>query len=237
MATSKDLVKIIDTGDNSPVVFEKMGELKGVLNQTPNKAWVKNHPFASGVVYLPIDKVEAMLDMIFQQWRVEILSISQLAQSICCTVRLHYLNPITKEWSYHDGVGAVPLKTNKGATAADLSAIKSDAVATGAPAAKSFAIKDAAEHLGKLFGRDLNRKDTVAYQNLFETKEKELKEAEEAAINEALNTMKDMTDMVELQKFFMHLPKKIMMAETVRAAKDIAKNRILKASKGVNDEN
>ena len=237
MATSKDLVKIIDTGDNSPIVFEKMGELKGVLNQNPSKVWVKNHPFVKDVVYLPIDKVETMLDMIFQQWRVEVLNINQLAQSICCTVRLHYLNPVTNQWSFHDGIGAVPLKTDKGFSAADLAHIKSDAVAAGAPAAKSFAIKDAAEHLGKLFGRDLNRKDTVAYQNLFETKEKELEEAEEAAINEALNTMKDMTDMVELQKFFMHLPKKIMMAETVRAAKDIAKNRILKVSKGVNDEN
>lgn len=167
MATSKDLVKMVDNGGNSPVVFEKMGELKSVLNQEPNKAWVKNHPYAHGVVYLPIDKVETMLDMIFQQWRVEILSISQLAQSICCTIRLHYLNPITKEWSYHDGVGAVPLKTDKGFSAADLSHIKSDAVATGAPAAKSFAIKDAAEHLGKLFGRDLNRKDAVAYMNLY----------------------------------------------------------------------
>ena len=58
MATSKDLVKLVDTGGNSPVNFEKMGELKSVLNQNPNKAWIKNHPFASGVVYLPIDKVD-----------------------------------------------------------------------------------------------------------------------------------------------------------------------------------
>ena len=147
MATSKDLIKLVENGGNSPVAFEKMGELKSVLNQTPNKAWIKNHPYAKNVVYLPIDKVETMLDMIFQQWKVEVLSISQLAQSICCTVRLHYLNPITKEWSFHDGVGAVPLKTDAGYDAADLAHIKSDAVATGAPAAKSFAIKDAAEHL------------------------------------------------------------------------------------------
>ena len=78
MATSKDLVKLVDNGGNSPVAFEKMGELKSVLNQTPNKAWIKKHPIAKDVVYLPIDKVETMLDMIFQQWRVEILSISQL---------------------------------------------------------------------------------------------------------------------------------------------------------------
>lgn len=231
MATSKDLVTIIDTGDNSPVVFEKMGELKSVLNQNPSKVWVKNHPFIKDVVYLPIDKVETMLDMIFQQWRVEVLNINQLAQSICCTIRLHYLNPITNQWSFHDGIGAVPLKTDKGFSAADLAHIKSDAVAAGAPAAKSFAIKDAAEHLGKLFGRDLNRKDTVAYQNLFNSPEKEAQEQDNKMVNETLSAMKNITDMVELQRFFVHLPRKIMLNETVRAAKDVAKNRIIKNSK------
>ena len=29
------------------------------------------------------------------------------------------------------------------------------------PMAKSYALKDAAEHIGVLFGRDLNRKDTM----------------------------------------------------------------------------
>lgn len=212
MATSKDLVKMVDKGGDSSVVFEEMGELKSVLNQEPNKAWVKNHPFAQGVVYLPIDKVETMLDMIFQQWRVEILSISQLAQSICCTIRLHYLNPITKEWSYHDGVGAVPLKTDKGFSAADLSHIKSDAVATGAPAAKSFAIKDAAEHLGKLFGRDLNRKDAVAYMNLYAPEEtnwkKELGEAK---------------SLDELRKVWNKMPKELQSEKEMIELKDAMK--------------
>lgn len=215
MATSKDLVKMVDNGGDAPLVFEKMGELKSVLNQEPNRAWVKNHPFAQGVLYLPIDKVETMLDMIFQQWRVEILSISQLAQSICCTIRLHYLNPITNEWSYHDGVGAVPLKTDKGFSAADLSHIKSDAVATGAPAAKSFAIKDAAEHLGKLFGRDLNRKDAVAYMNLYATEEtdwkKELVEAE---------------SLDELRKVWNKMPKELQSRGEMIELKNAKKNNL-----------
>jgi ABC-type transporter lipoprotein component MlaA len=32
------------------------------------------------------------------------------------------------------------------------------------PIAKTFAIKDATGHLGKIFGRDLNRKDTIPFQ-------------------------------------------------------------------------
>ena len=35
-----------------------------------------------------------------------------------------------------------------------------------APAAESYAIKDAVEKLGKLFGKDLNRKDSMGYDML-----------------------------------------------------------------------
>ena len=78
MATSKDLVKIVDDGGDSPIVFEKMGELKSVLNQTPNKAWIKNHPFAQGVVYLPIDKVET----IAHECNCDIIITDPLAEDI-----------------------------------------------------------------------------------------------------------------------------------------------------------
>jgi hypothetical protein len=32
------------------------------------------------------------------------------------------------------------------------------------PMAKSYAIKDACDHFGKLFGRDLNRKETMGFE-------------------------------------------------------------------------
>lgn len=165
MTSAKDLIQIID--ENRLVEVSNKDKLREVLNKQPAPAWVKKHPLNDKVDYLPIDKVETMLDAIFQEWRVEIKQVFQLAQSICAIVRLHYLNPATGQWTYHDGTGAVPLKTDKGFSAADLSHIKSDAVSTGAPAAVSFAIKDAADHIGKLFGRDLNRKDTVVMPSLY----------------------------------------------------------------------
>lgn len=165
MTKSTDLVKFMS--EERAVELKDQGELREVLNNNPPSNWVEKHPFASGVVYLPIGKVEHLLDVLFLEWRVEVLSIAQLAQSILCTVRVHYKNPISGEWSFHDGVGAVPLKTDKGFSAADLAHIKSDAVMTGAPAAKSFAVKDAAEHLGDLFGRSLNRKDDLEYKNIY----------------------------------------------------------------------
>lgn len=164
-----------------------------------NQKWLKNHPTAKGVKYLPIDKIEILLDMIFQEWKVEVLNISQLAQSVCATVRVHYKNPITGEWSFHDGVGASPLQTNAGKSAADLANIKNNAVQLAAPAAKSYAIKDAVEHLGKLFGRDINRSDTVGYEFLYAEKE-ELNSASQA--EEFLSKLKNSKNLKELQANF-----------------------------------
>lgn len=174
--TAKDLITLID--EERRVEVSNQDRLREVLNKQPSVNWIKEHPLAKGVKYIPIDKTETLLDAIFQEWRVEIKNVFQLAQSICAIIRLHYKNPITGEWTYHDGTGAVPLKTDKGFTAADLSHIKSDAVATGAPAAVSFAIKDAADHIGKLFGRDLNRKDTITMPSIYKVNVEDAKVGE-----------------------------------------------------------
>ena len=159
---SKEMIKFLDQLDDSQIIeFSKRDELKKALNVNPPKSWVKSNKYANGAEYIPIDKVEALLDCIFQEWQVEIKEVKQLAQSICAIVRLHYKDPINNEWRYHDGVGATPIKTEKDADASDMSKILSSAIQTGAPSAVSYAIKDAADHLGNLFGKNLNRKDTI----------------------------------------------------------------------------
>ena len=176
-------------------------KLKSILNTEVNKKWLKNHPTAKNVKYLPIDKIEILRDMIFQEWRIELLSVSQLAQSVCVTVRVHYKNPITGEWSFHDGVGASPLQTNAGKSAADLANIKNNAVQLAAPAAKSYAIKDAVEHLGKMFGRDINRSDTVGYKFLYESEEEQKKKVEDNS-KELITQLKSSKTLKELQANF-----------------------------------
>lgn len=145
----------------------KNDQLNLLLNQPVPSAWIKDHPFAKNVKYMPIEKVEFLLTRIFQQWRVEVISYNQLFNSVACHVRLHYLNPISGEWQYHDGLGAVGIQTDAGKAASDLTAIKQDAVMKALPAAESYAIKDAAEKLGELFGKNLNRKDTLAFSGAY----------------------------------------------------------------------
>lgn len=166
--SNKTLVKIV--GDE--VQLEKLvqrDQFLQVVNIDPPKDWVKDHPIAKGVKYIPIERIELLLTRIFQEWRVEIKREGQLAQSLYVTVRLHYKDPIDGEWRWQDGTGAAPLKTGKGESAADLSKIKNDAVMTGLPAAESFAVKDAAEKIGRLFGKDLNRRDVAGFTPSYDT--------------------------------------------------------------------
>lgn len=145
----------------------KNDELNLLLNQPVPPKWIKEHPYAKDVKYLPIEKVEFMLTRIFQQWKLEVKSYAQLFNSVAVHVRLHYRNPVNGEWYYQDGLGAVGFQTDKGKLASDLTAIKQDAIMKALPAAESYALKDAAEKLGELFGKNLNRKDTVSFNGAY----------------------------------------------------------------------
>jgi len=144
-------------------------KLNQLLNQEPHKTWIKSHPFVKGLKYIPIERIEWLLTRIFINWWVEVRQTQIMANSIALTIRLHYKDVLSGDWLQMEGVGAAPIQTNKDAGATDFTQIKASAVQIALPAAKSYAIKDAAECIGKLFGKDLNRSDKVGYDNLKNT--------------------------------------------------------------------
>lgn len=161
-----------DEKQNLPTIAELTGDvelalkndqLNLLLNQAPPQNWVKTHPYIKGHNYLPIDKVELMLKRIFKRYRIEITGQGIAFNGVWVTVRLHYQNPIDGVWDYHDGIGAMQLQTKAGTSPADLININNWAISMAFPIAKTLAIKDAADMFGKLFGADLNRKDTLNY--------------------------------------------------------------------------
>ena len=110
----------------------KYNDLNAFLNQPPADEWLKVHPVIkveSGELnekgypvlvplkYVPIERVEWLLTRIFIRWRREILDYKLIANSLVVKVRLHYQLPISLEWDYEDGIGAVPIQTQKGAGA------------------------------------------------------------------------------------------------------------------------
>lgn len=143
----------------------KENELQVLLNQNPKPEWVLVHPILK-IKYMSIERVEYLLSAIFVLWHVEIKSCQLIGNSVVVIVRLYYRNPIDGTMLWQDGIGASPLQTDKGSGAIDFNNLKSGAVMMAAPAAESFAIKDAAEKIGKLFGKDLNRKEEISYNSL-----------------------------------------------------------------------
>lgn len=134
-----------------------------LMNAEPRKDWIQKNKYAGNSSYIPIGIQETLLQKIFKRHRIEILREGTMFNAVYVTVRLHYLHPVTNEWEYHDGTGADQLQTKAGASVADLSSISNNAVQMSLPKAVSYAISDATDHLGKLFGRDLNRKETMAF--------------------------------------------------------------------------
>jgi hypothetical protein len=147
------------------IQLDEINQLNVLLNQQPPEKWLKKHPM-TGHPYLPIDKVEYLLTKLFFQWRAEIKDSKLIGNSVQVTVRLHYFNIVTNEWDWQDGIGACPLQTESKAGAIDFDKLKSAAVMMAAPAAKSYAIKDAAECIGAIFGKSLNRADKTGYDSL-----------------------------------------------------------------------
>lgn len=147
-------------------LVSQQNELNRLLNCEPKKEWVRQHPFASNVTYMPISVIEYLLTSIFVKWRVEIKEVKLVANSCVCIIRLHVQDPVTGEWDWQDGIGATPIQTSKGSPATDFNNVLTDAVMKSAPSAESYAVKDAAEKFGKLFGKDLNRKDFLSYTSL-----------------------------------------------------------------------
>jgi len=155
----------------------KNDALNYLLNQDVPKQWIKKHPILKNKgeahQYLPVERVKLMLTQIFQVWESEIIDYKQLFNSVSVHVRLRVRNPLNGEWITHDGVGAVDVQTKSGASASDLAQIVPSAVMKALPAAASYALKNAAEKLGSIFGGNLQKYDISPFTPLYD---KELKE-------------------------------------------------------------
>ena len=161
----ENLPKLADLLSDIELKAEQ-NDLNILLNAPPNQKWIKDHPFAKGVKYIPIERIEWLLTRIFIRWNVEIKSTQLIANSVVVTIRLYYHDRLSNDTLWQDGIGACPLQTDQGAGAIEFNKIKSNAIMLAAPAAESYAIKDAAEKIGKIFGKDLNRKDEIGYESL-----------------------------------------------------------------------
>ena len=163
-----ELPKLSDLVEDTEMKM-KDNALTVILNQPPPQNWLCKHPTVD-LNYIPIQRVEWLLTSIYGKWFVEVKQVQLLANSVVVTVKLTVTNPVTLEIETQEGVGACPIQTDKGKSATDWNFVKSSGVQIAAPAAETYAIKDAAEKFGKIFGKDLGRKDAIGYETLLKEK-------------------------------------------------------------------
>jgi hypothetical protein len=138
------------------------------LNQPPPQNELSKTPDGKAQT-LSISFVEMKLDEIFLgQWSVENYKTKVVANEVVGECELWVINPITGLQIRRVGAGAIQIMVDKAPDnitgkarnewALDLANKKPNALDLGYPKLKSECVKNAAISLGKIFGRDINRK-------------------------------------------------------------------------------
>lgn len=120
---------------------------------------------------LPISFVEMTLDELFLgQWELSDVHTQQIFNEVVGTGILTVWHPITQRPIKRAGFGAVVITQDKGAAIADFNMTKKkNALDLTYPKLKAEILKNAALSLGKIFGRDINRKSRDTFKPALKT--------------------------------------------------------------------
>jgi hypothetical protein len=120
---------------------------------------------------MPISRVEMLLDtLFFGLWWTENFTTKQVLNEFVGELELVVVHPVTGMQIRRVGAAAIQITQDQGATIAQfMDTKKKNALDLAYPKLKAECVKNAAQSLGKRFGRDINRKaETVAeYSPLF----------------------------------------------------------------------
>ena len=171
-------------------LYKSIENFQAELNKQPAKIDIKSQKLGGkDVGYLPIGLIEKYLDEMFAGlWSIENISYQVVINSIAVSLDLKVFNPVSQVWITRAGVGAVKIQLNKDAKSLDVEQIKADAIQKGLPAAKAFAVKNAAQSLGELFGRNINRDVDTEYFYYSDQSENK-----DELVNEALGLLSSST--------------------------------------------
>lgn len=131
-------------------IKEDIDNFDAVLNSEPKKDWLSSEKIDGKTIYsLPIEKVEFLLSRFFKNVCFEVIQWSEGAKLAEMTVRVNYIDRDGNKM-FQDGVASCVIKGNGMSIA---------------PALKSMAIKDCCHSIGRIFGKDLNRPNTIVKPN------------------------------------------------------------------------
>lgn len=166
---------------------EKQPKLQHVLNREPAKEHIKINKFANNSNYLPISYIEQQLDLLFSHcWNIVDFKWQIVANEIVGSIELHCQHPENPNWIIkrvgsgavmiqyeaqfeEDAMTGMPIKDKYGkpikkkVDITDISKKIPNTLVKDFPHLKAACLRNAAQSLGKIFGRDLNRDAEETY--------------------------------------------------------------------------
>ena len=143
-----------------------------VLSRVPPKKALHKAP--TGNIYIPISFIEATLDRVFSPmgWQTKNFETETILNEVVGKIELWVKNPENGDWICRMGAAAQQIQMRAATVDGQGNKIPTDfsdprnkianALEKGFPSLKSKCISNAADSLGKIFGRDAGRKpDTV----------------------------------------------------------------------------
>src|SRR3990167_7431320 len=127
LTTTKKKSPVAYVSDEQLETWQRNEELLAVINTHPRKEWIKKHPFNKKVDYLPVGKIEMLLDQIFGVWDFTVVDYKLIGNAVTVHIKLKVKNPKTGEWIERDGLGAVPLELEATEYKEDFKSIASEA--------------------------------------------------------------------------------------------------------------
>ena len=146
------------------VAVEKFHER---LNIDPKDKEIKTNKFAGNSKYLPISFIEMTLDeMFFGQWSTENFTYQVISNELVGSIDLVFIHPVTGFIIRRTGAAGVPIQMKSGSGVLDVQNKIPNTLVKDFPHLKSSCLANAARSIGKMFGRDLNRKERDNYNPL-----------------------------------------------------------------------
>jgi hypothetical protein len=158
----------------APETLDSLQKFQTRLNSLPSELAVESTPDRKAQTVV-ISHIEMTLDeLFFGQWRTENFKWNAIANEVQGSIELVAVHPVTGFEIRRTGAASIIIMVDKvpdGVTgternqwALNPSNKKANALDLAFPKLKSECVKNAAQSLGKIFGRDLNRKNADNYQ-------------------------------------------------------------------------
>jgi len=159
------------TQSNDKTMLEKIQAFTRLLNKEPDATAIDKTPDGKAKTVL-ISHIEMTLDeLFFGQWTTENFNWQVVSNEIVGSIDLVVIHPVSGQHIRRTGGAAIQIMVDaapesvkadprlRNAHALDVGNKKPNALDMGFPKLKAECLKNAAQSLGKVFGRDLNRKE------------------------------------------------------------------------------